>query len=175
MTAVARCGHALISATEELRRDREVVMTAVANWGNALEDAAEELRGDREVVMTAVAQNGNALRFAAEELRGDREVVMAAVADTGWALEHATEELRGDKEIMEIALARTSHSGYKSIGLKALLMSTCLLTNFTYLSKEKERPEQCLGRFLFFARFCSVIVCPLFLPIRAYLETVPSF
>jgi hypothetical protein len=64
-------------------------MEAVKQNGWALEYASEELKRDREVVMEAVKQEGTALQYASEELRGDREVVLEAVKQDGWALQYA--------------------------------------------------------------------------------------
>ena len=67
-------GDALWHASEELKRDREVVMEAVKQNGRALEDASKELKGDREVVMEAVKQGGHyALVWVSQELRQDHE------------------------------------------------------------------------------------------------------
>ena len=178
---VAEDGHILADATEEVRGDREVVMTAVAQNGWALIYATEELRRDREVVMTAVAQNGYALEHATEELRGDSEVVMTAVAQTGWALEFATEEWRGDKEVMEATLARASVDGFRPIGLKARLTPTCLLTKFrlcyqiSLVCLRRKGPSSVWHALFFWHAFAHALVCLVFLPIRADLETVPSF
>ena len=46
-------------------------MAAVKQYGNALEFASEDLQRDRKIVMAAVKQHGYALRFASEDLKGD--------------------------------------------------------------------------------------------------------
>ena len=72
---------AVVEALEAVRRD-----------GHALRSASEELKGDREIVMEAVKQNGFAVKYASEELKGDREVVMEAVKQIGLALIYASED-----------------------------------------------------------------------------------
>ena len=52
------------------------MIEAVRQNGNALQYASQELTRDREVVMEAVRQNGWALQFASEELKRHREVVI---------------------------------------------------------------------------------------------------
>ena len=49
-------------ATQELRRDRDIVLAVVAHDGSAIEFAAQELKRDRDIVLAAVAQDGHALR-----------------------------------------------------------------------------------------------------------------
>ena len=48
-----------------------------------LQHATEELKRDREIVVTAVSNSGWSLQYTTEELKADREVVMAAVSDSG--------------------------------------------------------------------------------------------
>ena len=100
LEAVKKDGHALRHVSEELKRDREVVMEAVKQAGYAFRHASEELKRDREVVMEAVAHNGYAFRHASEELKRDREVVMEAVKYNSGAFQHASEELKGDREVV---------------------------------------------------------------------------
>jgi hypothetical protein len=61
---------------------------------------SEELKKDKEVVLAAVKQDGYALQYASEELKKDKEVVLAAVKQNGYALKYASEELKKDKEFM---------------------------------------------------------------------------
>ena len=43
-------------------------MAAVKHDGDALEFASEDLQREKEILMVAVKQNGNALEFASEEI-----------------------------------------------------------------------------------------------------------
>jgi hypothetical protein len=54
---VKQNGHALISASEELKNDREIVLAAVKQHGGALQCASAELQNDRGIVLAAVQQN----------------------------------------------------------------------------------------------------------------------
>ncbi len=98
LEAVKQDGYALQLSSEELRGDREVVLEAVRQNGFALQCVSGVLREDREVVLEAVKRNGNALQFASEELRGNHEVVLEVVRQNGYALRLSSEELRGDRE-----------------------------------------------------------------------------
>ena len=82
-------GRVLEDASEDLRRDREIVMAAVKHHGYALQFVSEDLQIDRDFVMAAVKQHGYALRFSSEDLQRDREIVMAAVKQNGGSLEFA--------------------------------------------------------------------------------------
>ena len=78
MKVAQRNGMALGDASEELQKNRDVVMEAVQH-GLAPQFASKELQSDREVMMEAVRQNGLALQFASKGLQSDRDVVMEAV------------------------------------------------------------------------------------------------
>ena len=56
-------GDALRFASEEQKRDREIVMEAVRQHGRALKHASEELKRGREVAIEAVRQHGRALNL----------------------------------------------------------------------------------------------------------------
>eukprot|EP00971_Amphidinium_carterae_P270365 5364668-Amphidinium_carterae.1 len=89
--------------------ERGQVLELVSHNGIALKFASEELRRDRQVVLAAVKSYGAALQFASDELRRDREIVLTAVSSTGYApqaLEFAAEDLRSDEEIVSEALAK---------------------------------------------------------------------
>ena len=90
-------------ASEELKRDKEVVLEAVKKWGEALEYASEEFKNDKEVVLEAVKNDGYALKYASEELKNDKEVVLAAIRNTRYALEYASWRLQNDEELKKIA------------------------------------------------------------------------
>ena len=64
-------------------------MAAVNQYGYALEFASEDLRREREIVMAAVKQNGWALQIASLELRGDCDVVLEAAEHNSSSLQHA--------------------------------------------------------------------------------------
>ena len=50
------------------------------SWnGWRLKDASENLKRDGEIVMAVIRQNGKALNFASKDLQGDRNIVMTAV------------------------------------------------------------------------------------------------
>jgi hypothetical protein len=72
------------------------MLAAVQLNGFALEDASEDLRKDRDVVLAAVQQNGLALQYASEDLRKDRDVVLAAMQQDGAALAYASPKLKAD-------------------------------------------------------------------------------
>ena len=100
LATVQQDGGALYYASNELKKDREVVLVAVKQYGEALKFASNELKKDREVVLAAVKQDGLALLFASDELRADKDVVLAAVKKHGLALKHASDELRKDRNFI---------------------------------------------------------------------------
>ena len=110
LRAVTNNGRALRYAFEALKGDKKLVLAAVTQNGLALQHASEELQGDREVVLTAVAQYVDALGYASPELRADREMVLTAVTHNGWALEYASQELRADREVCLVATSQETEA-----------------------------------------------------------------
>eukprot|EP00971_Amphidinium_carterae_P198909 3947405-Amphidinium_carterae.1 len=100
----------LTPASEECKRDREIVTAAVRSQGAMLCIASEELRADRQVVLAAVSQNGLALRHATEELKEDHDIVLAAVTQRGTALEFASNECQGDPRIVLAAVGQDGNA-----------------------------------------------------------------
>ena len=64
-------GWRLEDASENLRRDREIVMAVVKLYGLTLEFASEDLKIDRHIVMTAVKKHGLSLCYISIGLRGE--------------------------------------------------------------------------------------------------------
>jgi hypothetical protein len=106
LAAVTQYGSALLYASKELRRDEKIVLAAVTQYGRALQFASEELRRDKKIVIAAVTQNGQALQLASEELRRDEKIVLAAVTQDGLALQYASEELKRDEKIVLAAVTQ---------------------------------------------------------------------
>merc|ERR1712060_428173 len=90
-----------LSASADLRADREIVLAAVRSHGLALHHATGDLQADREVVRAAVKSHGLALHHAATELCNDRTIVLTAVRSHSLALLYASPALQQDPEILE--------------------------------------------------------------------------
>ena len=73
------------------------VLKSVKKNGFSLQSASDELKKDKEIVLAAMNQNGLALGFASGELKNDKEIVLAAVKEDGRALKYASAELRNAK------------------------------------------------------------------------------
>ena len=65
----------LLLPSEELKKDKEIVLLLILQYGSALEFVSKELQADKEVVLAAVKQDWRALDFASDELRGDEDVL----------------------------------------------------------------------------------------------------
>ena len=64
MAAVKQVGWVLNFGSQDLKRDREIVVAAVNQYGCALEFASLDLRGDCDVVLEAVEHNSSSLQHA---------------------------------------------------------------------------------------------------------------
>ena len=91
--------------SEEILRDRRVVLAAVKTTGKSLRYASDTLKGDRVVVLAAIKQAGwSILQFASPTLRDDRDMMHAAVRSNGLFLEYASNALKNDRGIVSIAV-----------------------------------------------------------------------
>lgn len=66
-------------ASEDLKKDFEVVRAAVLVDGNALEFASQELKKEKIIVLKAINQNGEAIRFSLVNM--DDEIAAAMLKD----------------------------------------------------------------------------------------------
>jgi len=122
----------LISAPDELRADRLIVLEAISVNAMDLQYASQDLQADKDIVFAATKRHPHALQHAsplllanhefglelvksnglflqalAENLRADSAVVLAAVNDNGMALRYAADEiLEGHPEVLDLAFQR---------------------------------------------------------------------
>mmetsp|Transcript_43452 Transcript_43452/g.100073 ORF Transcript_43452/g.100073 Transcript_43452/m.100073 type:complete len:178 (+) Transcript_43452:126-659(+) len=80
-------------------RERQRVLELVLADPTGLEfaEASDEYKRDREIIIAAVSQNGHALQYAAEECQRDRETVLAAVESNHFALEYVADRFLEDE------------------------------------------------------------------------------
>ena len=64
-------------------------MAAVKDYGGTIQFASEDLNRDKEIVMAAVKQYWHWLEFASLELKGDCDVVLEAEEHNRYSSQHA--------------------------------------------------------------------------------------
>lgn len=101
-------------ASRDLLSNRDFILDAIkkGEYGRDLYHASDDVKRDRDVVLAAVRKNGNALYYADRVFRQDREVVIEAVQNYGFALEHASDRLcndRGTQSLRWHTAAKTHH------------------------------------------------------------------
>ena len=75
-------------ASEDLKRDRDIVMTAVKKHVWEIFHVSIGLQGDNDIVPESVRLNGQALKLASLELWGDCDVVLEAATHNSLSLDH---------------------------------------------------------------------------------------
>jgi len=100
LQAVQRNPQAYWQLSDDLRRDRDIVLAVVKEDPSALAYVPEQLRSDREVVLAAVQRDGKALRHSLKVLQADREIVLAAVMQHPGAIEFASPDLQADENLL---------------------------------------------------------------------------
>ena len=107
LAAVKINGDALMTCTNvKLRNDKEIVMEAVKTGQDALLWASDNMRKDVDVLFEAVTYNGRALRYAIG-LRDHKKIVLQACKQDGNALQFASNELRSNIENCKAAVIQT--------------------------------------------------------------------
>ena len=103
LSAVQLNGLSLEFASEELKNDEDIVLAAVRQNGNALQFASDNMKKINSVVLEAVSQNGLSLQYASKELQADKDVVLAAVRKNGSAVQFASDSMKKDYRIISAA------------------------------------------------------------------------
>ena len=87
-------------ASEDLKKDPEVVLAAVSGDGQCLSCMDKRFRCDRTIVLAGVQTYGQGLRYASGGLQSDREIVLAAVKKDTMAWQYASKTLGEDPHIL---------------------------------------------------------------------------
>jgi len=105
LKAVKQDGNQLQYASDELKRDKDIVRAAMENTSSgattpAFQHAAASLKADREFVIEMLGMTGHNLQYASDELKSDKEVVLAAVRNKIHAFRHAAISLKNDRDFV---------------------------------------------------------------------------
>ena len=95
-------------ASDELKKDREVVLAAIVpvlpfealTANEAMKYADKSFLSDFEIARVAVSLSGNSLQYFADEIRQDKDIVSIAVNNSPGALEFADKSLLSDKDFI---------------------------------------------------------------------------
>jgi len=101
--------------SDDLKKDRDVVMKAVTTNGFSLAFVDESLQDDETVVTAAINENGRSLQFASPRLKKDRGIVMTAITqdeETGPAILDADPSFNNDRDALMSAI---EHDGGEDI------------------------------------------------------------
>lgn len=108
--------------------DKKSAIQNLQKNGLLLEDLSEELKRDKEVVLTAIINNPKSFKFASDELKADPQIVLEAILinpqNADMVLWHA------DRNLVEMIGRNEPISYLKALTLKKML-STSLKVNST--------------------------------------------
>ncbi|MEE3342774.1 MAG: DUF4116 domain-containing protein [Bacilli bacterium] len=100
-----------IYASDNLKKDKEVVLEAIKIKGNLLKSVDESFKKDRDVVLAAVQNSGFFLRYADDSLKKDKDFILELVKNVNqdiiWL---ADDSLRKDKDFI-LTLINDYHFG----------------------------------------------------------------
>lgn len=104
LAAVKNSAQNLQFASDDMQKDRSVVMQAVRKWGRALQYTDYTFRNDREIVLTAIRDEACNIRYASDDLTQDKEFGLISVSENPTILNFLHDELQNDKDIVLAAL-----------------------------------------------------------------------
>jgi hypothetical protein len=94
-------GRAIVSASDELKADGELILEAVKGYPRALAEAVEELKDERDFLLQCVVANGEAMAHCDASTKQDRSFLLeAAKRGCGSALKGATDDLKYDADFV---------------------------------------------------------------------------
>lgn len=106
-------------ASNEIRKDKEIIKKIIEDQPKAIEFADESLLNNLEIAKLSILKIPNMLKFFKESIRNDFNIVLEAVKKDGWCLEYASENLKNNPEIVSKAVADTGYAlRYASEDLK---------------------------------------------------------
>jgi hypothetical protein len=104
--AVTKNPKSFKSASERLKKDREIVENTLRNDSSMIEYISDSLKDDKEIVKLALSKNNKQkdrssglLEFASERLKNDKELALFAINSDHNNFKYLTENLKDDKEV----------------------------------------------------------------------------
>lgn len=104
MEAVKKNISCLNSADDELTSDRDFMLECARLTRSTLSFAHRDLFDDREFVQRVVKLHQGVFHEASERLKNDKQVVLDAVRYDGLSLKHVSETLQNDEEVVLTAI-----------------------------------------------------------------------
>ena len=87
-------GKCLQYASNELKKDRDIVLEAIKRDGTSLMFANPKFQNDEEIVKIAIEKDGRALAFVNDKFKDNKEIVLKAVKNDALALSFVSKELK---------------------------------------------------------------------------------
>lgn len=114
MASVERTPRDFEKLSEEFRNDESVLLAALEkkeSFFTPYQFASDALKSSKEVALKVMSKNGMSLEHVSDDLKKDKEVVLAAVQNRGFSLQFADESFRKDREVVMFA-AQDGASNY---------------------------------------------------------------
>ena len=103
LAVVQRSGDDL-GELSDFQTDRGIVTAAVMTSPSALQYASEDLRKDEDLVMMFCLRQLECLKHAHPDLLNSKKFILALVQRNGQALQHASERFKGDLDVVMAAV-----------------------------------------------------------------------
>ena len=101
---VSNNGWDLDGLSDELEKDKDVVLAATANEPGAIEYADESLRGDKDLALPLMIEMPNLVQHVGGTLKKDKKFSLTILKESqsdmvNYALEHADKSLKSNPEL----------------------------------------------------------------------------
>mmetsp|Transcript_40554 Transcript_40554/g.52229 ORF Transcript_40554/g.52229 Transcript_40554/m.52229 type:complete len:180 (-) Transcript_40554:429-968(-) len=95
--------------SDELKKDREVVIAFMKRNGLLLKFVIKEFKNDYEIVSTAIKHNGSAFNYASKTLKNDPNIIILAISN-GLPLYNISDKLKNEDRTIAYAAVKKGHS-----------------------------------------------------------------
>jgi hypothetical protein len=97
-------------ASNEIRKDKEIVKKIIQEQPRAIEFVDESLLNNLDIAKLSIREIASMLKFFKDPVNNDYDIVLEAVQKDGWCLEYASENLKNNFEIVSKAVADTGYA-----------------------------------------------------------------
>lgn len=100
LEAILMDGMLLEYASEDLKRDEEVVKCAIDSNIFSIRFAGNNIKDSDSIMIDLVSRNGLLLEYASPRIRKQKAICMSAVINDGRAIYYVDDTLKGDRDIV---------------------------------------------------------------------------
>ena len=113
LCAAVKSGWSFDKVTDELKKNKQIIMASVERTPRDFEKLSEEFRNDESVLLAAFEKKESFFspyQFASDALKSNKDVAMKVMNKNGMSLEYVSDDLKKDREVVLVAVQNRGHS-----------------------------------------------------------------